>query len=88
MAVAPRVLLTKQLERARARQLELFVGAEVEYFLVVRGADGRIVPADAKDDAARPCYDARGLTRMYDHLTGVSAAMNEMVRGLRQRPQK
>ena len=75
---APRVLLTKQLERARARQLELFVGAEVEYFLVVRGADGRIVPADAKDDAARPCYDARGLTRMYDHLTGVSAAMNEM----------
>ena len=75
---APRVLLKKQLERARARQLELFVGAEVEYFLVAREADGRIVPADAKDDAARPCYDARGLTRMYDHLTGVSAAMNEM----------
>ena len=75
---APRVLLKKQLEQARARQLELFVGAEVEYFLVAREADGRLVPADAKDDAARPCYDARGLTRMYDHLTGVSAAMNEM----------
>ena len=75
---APRVLLKAQLERARAKQLELFVGAEVEYFLVARGADGRLVPADAKDDAARPCYDARGLTRMYDHLTGVSAAMNKM----------
>ena len=75
---APRVLLKKQLERARAQQLELFVGAEVEYFLVARDADGRLVPADPKDDAARPCYDARGLTRMYDHLTGVSAAMNTM----------
>jgi glutamine synthetase len=75
---APRVLLKKQLERARAQQLELFVGAEVEYFLVARDAYGRLVPADPKDDAARPCYDARGLTRMYDHLTGVSTAMNSM----------
>ena len=39
---------------------------------------GGLVPADTRDDAARPCYDARGLTRMYDHLTGVSAAMNAM----------
>ena len=41
---APRVLLKKQLERARARQLELFVGAEVEYFLVAREADGAARP--------------------------------------------
>ena len=75
---APRVLLRTQLERARSRRLELFVGAEVEYFLVARTADGSLVPADAKDDAARPCYDARGLTRMYDHLTGISTAMNAM----------
>ena len=75
---APRVLLKAQLERARARRLELKVGAEVEYFLVTRGPDGRIAPADPRDDAARPCYDARGLTRMYDHLTGVSTAMNAM----------
>jgi glutamine synthetase len=75
---APRVILKAQLERARARQLELFVGAEVEYFLVSRDAEGRIAPADAKDSAARPCYDARGLTRMYDHLTSVSAAMNAL----------
>ena len=27
---------------------------------------------------ARPCYDARGLTRMYDHLTAVSTAMNAL----------
>jgi glutamine synthetase len=75
---APRVLLKTQLERARSRRLELFVGAEVEYFLVARAADGSLLPADTKDDAARPCYDARGLTRMYDHLTGISTAMNAM----------
>lgn len=75
---APRVLLKAQLERARARQLELFVGAEVEYFLVARDADGRLAPADARDVAARPCYDARDLTRMYDHLTSISTAMNGM----------
>jgi glutamine synthetase len=75
---APRVILKALLDRARAQRLELFVGAEVEYFLVSRGADGRLAPADSRDDAARPCYDARGLTRMYDHLTEVSAAMNAL----------
>jgi glutamine synthetase len=75
---APRVILKTLLAQAKARQLELFAGAEVEYFLVTRDADGKLVPADSKDVAARPCYDARGLTRMYDHLTGVSAAMNTL----------
>jgi glutamine synthetase len=75
---APRVILKAMLERATAEQLELFVGAEVEYFLVSRNADGRLAPADVKDVDARPCYDVRGLTRMYDHLTAVSTAMNEL----------
>ena len=75
---APRVMLKKLLAEAAARNVDLFAGAEVEYFLVNRDADGRLVPADVKDVAARPCYDARGLTRMYDHLTGVSAAMNAL----------
>lgn len=75
---APRVILKKLLAEAKAQQLELFAGAEVEYFLVRRDADGTLAPADAKDVEARPCYDARGLTRMYDHLTGISAAMNAL----------
>ncbi|MBA2951571.1 type III glutamate--ammonia ligase [Streptomyces himalayensis] len=75
---APRVILKTLLERARAQQLELFAGAEVEYFLVSRDADGRIAPADTKDTSAQPCYDARGLTRMYEHLTAVSTAMNAL----------
>jgi glutamine synthetase len=73
---APRVVLKAML--ARAGDLELFAGAEVEYFLVSRGADGRLTPADAKDLAAQPCYDARGVTRMYDHLTEVSTTMNAL----------
>ncbi|MGY1814627.1 type III glutamate--ammonia ligase [Blastococcus sp. SYSU D00820] len=73
---APRVILKEQLARAAAQGLELMVGAEVEYFLVARGPDGALAPADTRDTAARPCYDARGLTRMYDHLTAVSRAMN------------
>lgn len=75
---APRVLLKAQLARAAERGLTLKVGAEVEYFLVERDPDGALRPADSKDTAARPCYDARGLTRMYDHLTAVSAAINAL----------
>ncbi|MFF3544733.1 type III glutamate--ammonia ligase [Streptomyces platensis] len=75
---APRVVLRTVLARAAARSLDLRAGAEVEYFLVTRDADGRLRVADTRDDAARPCYDARGLTRMYDHLTEVSAAMNTL----------
>ena len=73
---APRVILQAVL--ARARGLELAVGAEVEYFLVTRDANGRVAPADVRDRAPRPCYDARGLTRMYDHLTDISTAMNAL----------
>ena len=73
---APRVILKAMLDRAGDR--ELFAGAEVEYFLVTRDAEGRLAPADALDVAAQPCYDARGVTRMYDHLTAVSTAMNGM----------
>jgi len=73
---APRVILRQALAAAGA--LRLYAGAEVEYFLVSRGADGELAPADARDTAAQPCYDARGLTRMYDHLTEVSSAMNTL----------
>jgi glutamine synthetase len=50
----------------------------VEYFLLRRNADGTLVTADAADTAAQPCYDARGVTRMYEHLTAISTAMNSL----------
>ena len=75
---APRVILRRLLERAAEQGLSLSVGAEVEYFLVNRDEHGVLSVADTKDTAAQPCYDARGLTRMYDHLTAVSSAMNSL----------
>ncbi|UIX31935.1 type III glutamate--ammonia ligase [Streptomyces sp. GQFP] len=75
---APRVILRRLLERAAAQGLSLSVGAEVEYFLVNRDEHGVLRVADSRDTAAQPCYDARGLTRMYDHLTAVSSAMNSL----------
>jgi glutamine synthetase len=75
---APRVILRRALERLRARGMTLRVGAEPEYFLVQRCPDGGIEIADALDDAALPCYDAKGLTRSYDFLTTLSRAMNSL----------
>jgi glutamine synthetase len=75
---APRVILRSALDRAAAAGYDLMVGAEVEYFLVRRDDDGTLRVADARDTAAQPCYDARGLTRMYDHLTAVSRALNTL----------
>ena len=75
---APRVILGAMLARAAARGLTLKVGAELEYFLVRRASDGSLSPADSSDVAAQPCYDARAVTRMYDHLTATSDAMNQL----------
>jgi glutamine synthetase len=75
---APRVILRAVVDRQRARGRDLRVGAEAEYFLVERGPDGALAPADHLDRAAQPCYDAHGVTRMWDHLTAVSDAMNDL----------
>jgi glutamine synthetase len=75
---APRVILKQQLALAAEQGLELKVGAEVEYFLVRRGPGGELVVADPQDVSAQPCYDVRDLTRMYDHLTDVSKAINTL----------
>ena len=75
---APRVILKSLIQRAADAGFEPWVGAEVEYFLLTRAADGSLATADTADTAAQPCYDARGVTRMYDHLTAISTAMNTL----------
>jgi glutamine synthetase len=75
---APRVILRSVLDQLAARNLTAQVGGEAEYFLVRRGSGGAIEPADERDRAAQPCYDARDLTRMYEHLTDVSTALNSL----------
>jgi glutamine synthetase len=75
---APRVILKNLVQQAADAGFEPWVGAEVEYFLLRRNEDGSLVTADAADTAAQPCYDARGVTRMYEHLTAISTAMNTL----------
>ncbi|RDH77527.1 type III glutamate--ammonia ligase [Mycolicibacterium moriokaense] len=75
---APRVILKSLIQRAADAGFEPWVGAEVEYFLLHRNADGSLSVADTADTADQPCYDARGVTRMYDHLTAISTAMNQL----------
>lgn len=75
---APRNILKALVRRAGNAGFEPWVGAEVEYFLLKRDAAGALVPADDDDNAPQPCYDARGVTRMYDHLAAVSTVMNSL----------
>lgn len=75
---APRVILKALIARAADAGFEPWVGAEVEYFLVHRNGDGSLSVADAADTAAQPCYDVRALTRMFDHLSAISTAMNAL----------
>ena len=75
---APRVILKKVLGQAGDLGLEVNIGTEIEYFLVDRDGGGGLRTADALDTSRRPCYDARDVTRMYEHLTAISAAMNQL----------
>lgn len=74
----PRLILKRMLDKARDRGLDYQVGIEAEYFLVRRTDAGGIDVADPLDRLAGPCYDAKGLTRMYDHLTTISKYMNRL----------
>lgn len=75
---APRVILQRQLAILAERGMTLMCGAEAEYFLVRREPDGSIRVADHLDRADTPCYDARGLLRMYDHLSAVSRHLGRL----------
>ncbi|MEU5840223.1 type III glutamate--ammonia ligase [Rhodococcus sp. NPDC047139] len=75
---APRVILKSVLAEAARKGLSVKVGAEIEYFLVQRDEHGALRTADRLDTSRQPCYDARDVTRMYDHLTSISAAMNRL----------
>lgn len=75
---APRNILKSMIQRAADAGFEPWMGAEVEYYLLTRNSDGTLSTADKNDVAANPCYDVRGLTRMYEHLSGISTAMNQL----------
>jgi len=74
----PRLILKGMVEKARERGYVYNVGCEAEYFLVRRRDEGGIELADPLDKSGAPCYDAKGLTRMFDHLSTVSRYMNQL----------
>jgi glutamine synthetase len=74
----PRTILRNALERAAALGFELKIGAELEYFLLRRGAGGELELADPLDTLEQPCYDMRALTRNLDFVTTVSKAVTEL----------
>jgi len=75
---APRVILKQAVARAAGQNLVLKSGVEAEYSMLHRNDDGSFRPADERDTSKMPCYDARGLTTMLDHLTTVSRHMDAM----------
>jgi len=75
---SPRIILQRVLEQTKAAGFDAMVGTEIEYFLVRRDAAGELVRADPADAQPQPCYDARDVTRMFDHLADVSRAMNTL----------
>ncbi|WP_037062546.1 type III glutamate--ammonia ligase [Pseudonocardia acaciae] len=76
---APRVILKRLLSTLAAeRGWVLKTGVEAEYSLLRRTPDGGLEVADALDSSAKPCYEAKGLTRMWDFLSTLSTHMNEL----------
>jgi glutamine synthetase len=74
----PRTILRNALARIAQDGYTLKIGAELEYFLVKRTADGRIVVADELDTLDLPCYDMRALTRNLDFVSTVSKYITEL----------
>jgi glutamine synthetase len=71
----PRTILRGALDHAAELGYEMKVGAELEYFLLRRSADGGIELADPLDTLEQPCYDMRALTRNLDFVSQVSKAV-------------
>jgi glutamine synthetase len=74
----PRTILRRALARAADQGYELMIGAELEYFLLRRAADGSLELADPLDTLDLPCYDMRALTRNLDFVAEVSKAVTEL----------
>jgi glutamine synthetase len=74
----PRTILRRALARAAEQGYEMRIGAELEYFLLRRAADGSLELADPLDTLDQPCYDMRALTRNLDFVSEVSRAVTDL----------
>ena len=72
VAQAPRIVLKRQVEAARAAGYRVKTGVEAEFFLIT--PDGSAI-SDAADMAEKPCYDQQALLRRYDVIAEICDAM-------------
>jgi glutamine synthetase len=72
---APRNVLKRMIERAADLGYQLKSGVECEFFLL---SPDEFAIGDARDTAAKPCYDQLALMRRYDVITEICDAMLEL----------
>ena len=72
---SPRVVLKRQIERARKLGYRMKTGVECEYFII--RPDGQAI-SDDRDIQEKPCYDQAALMRRYDVIREICDAMIAM----------
>ena len=69
---APRVILSKLIDKAKTSGYVMMGGVEPEFMLISR--DGQSI-SDSKDIAGKPCYDQQALMRRYDVISEICDSM-------------
>lgn len=73
-----RVVLINQLQRLSDKGWTLNSGLEPEFSLFKRGPAGELLPVDASDNLAKPCYDYKGLSRSREFLERLVEALQSV----------
>lgn len=75
----PRVILKRQLQQlSDERGWRLKTGMEPEYSLLRRDENGHLQYADPLDCSTKPCYEVKGLSRMWDFLSTLSRHLDQL----------
>ena len=69
---APRVILSKLIDKAKSSGYVMMGGVEPEFMLISK--DGQSI-SDNKDIAGKPCYDQQALMRRYDVISEICDSM-------------
>ena len=72
---SPRIMLKKQIERLRKKNLVMKSGVECEYFLINNEGTGI---ADKRDIQSKPCYDQSALMRQYELIKEICDSMIQL----------
>jgi glutamine synthetase len=74
----PRIILKRQLEKAKDMGFVFKTGQECEFFLTRKNDDGSISVADPLDTLDRPCYDMKALSRQFDFISTLSKYQSQL----------